>query len=108
MATSRAILTLLCTVCVLFTNVPTYAQLPRQGRVLHINRAIYGREGKGKDITGRLRAMVRDNRLDVEVNNDTMGGDPNEHTKKTLKVDYTYLGRRQSRVVNEHDRLQIP
>ena len=85
MATSRAILTLLCTVCVLFTNAATYAQLPRQGRVLHINRAIYGREGKGKDITGRLRAMVRDNRLDVEVNNDTMGGDPNEHTKKTSR-----------------------
>jgi len=52
--------------------------------------------------------MVRDNRLDVEVNNDTMGGDPNEHTKKTLKVDYTSMGRRQSKVVNEHDRLQLP
>jgi hypothetical protein len=75
---------------------------------LHINRAAYGKEGKGKDVTGRIRAAVRDNRIDIEVNNDTMGGDPNEHTKKTLKVDYTYMGRRLSKVANEHDRLQLP
>jgi hypothetical protein len=37
-----------------------------------------------------------------------MGGDPNEHSKKTLKVDYTFGNRRQSRVVNEHDRLVLP
>ena len=108
MATSRRIVTLLCMVCVVLMNASTYAQLPRQGQALHINRAIYGREGKGKDVTQRLRAMVRDNRLDLEVNNDTMGGDPNEHTKKTLKVDYTYMGRRQSKTVDENDHLRIP
>jgi DnaJ-like protein len=89
-------------------NTSMNAQLPSQGRALRINRAVYGREGRGKDVTRRVRAMVRDNRLDVEVNNETMGGDPNEHTRKTLKVDYTFLGRRQSRVVNENDRLRIP
>jgi hypothetical protein len=106
MATSRRMFTLLCLVFALLNA--SYAQRPLQGRALHINRAIYGREGRGKDVTERLRAMVRDNRVDVEVNNDTMGGDPNEHTKKTLKVDYTFMGRRQSKVVNEHDRLQLP
>ena len=108
MATSRKIVSTLCLVCVAFMNASIHAQLPRQGQALYINRAIYGKEGKGKDVTQRVRAAVRDNRLDIEVNNDTMGGDPNEHTKKTLKVDYTYMGRRQSRTVNEHDRLRLP
>jgi len=99
---SPAIALLVLATCVSFN------QLQAAERVLHINHAAYGKEGKGKDVTQRLRAMVRDNRLDIEVNNDTMGGDPNEHTKKTLKVDYTYMGRRQSKVVNEHDRLQLP
>ena len=86
----------------------TYGQAPAQGRALHINHAAYGKQGKGQDITGRIRAAVRDNRVDIEVNNDTMGGDPNEHVKKSLKVDYTYMGRRMTKVVNEHDRLQLP
>jgi len=93
---------------VLLATGSTVAQLPSQGRALHVNRAVYGKEGKGKDVTGRIRAAVRDNHVDIDVNNDTMGGDPNEHTKKTLKVDYTYAGRRLSKVVNEHDRLQLP
>jgi len=79
-----------------------------QSRVLHINRAVYGREGKGDDVTNRVRAMVRNNSVDVKVNNDNMGGDPNEHVKKTLKVDYTYMGRRLSKVVNEGDQLRLP
>ena len=84
MATSRRNVTLLCMVGVLLMNASTYAQVPSQGRSLHINRAVYGKEGKGKDVTERLRAMVRDNRLDIKVNNDTMGGDPNEHVKKAI------------------------
>jgi hypothetical protein len=92
----------------LLTSLHVAAQLPAQGRALHINHAAYGKQGKGQDVTGRIRAAVRDNRVDIEVNNDTMGGDPNEHVKKTLKVDYTYMGRRMSKVVNEHDRLQLP
>lgn len=77
-------------------------------RQLHINNAVYGREGHGKNVTSRLRTMIRDNRLEVKVDNDSMGGDPNEHTKKTLKVDYTYRGQRRTKVVNEHEWLRLP
>jgi len=108
MKASARILSLLGIALVLTITATTVAQLPSQGRALHINHAVYGKEGKGKDVTGRIRAAVRDNRVDIEVNNDTMGGDPNEHVKKTLKVDYTVAGRRMSKVVNEHDRLQLP
>ena len=108
MKASRCLSSVLGITLVLLITQAAIAQVPAQGRALHINRAVYGKEGKGKDVTGRIRAAVRDNRVDIEVNNDTMGGDPNEHTKKTLKVDYTYMGRRMSKVVNEHDRLRLP
>jgi hypothetical protein len=81
---------------------------PSNGTRLQINRAIYGYNGKGDDVTNRVRAQIRNNRVIMEVNNDTMGGDPNHGAKKNLKVVYTYAGRQQTRFVNEHDWLRIP
>ena len=78
---------------------------PAQERQLHIHHAVYGNEGQGKDVANRLRGMIRDDRLDIAVDNDSVGGDPNEHAKKTLKVDYLYRGRSSRKVVNEQDRL---
>jgi hypothetical protein len=95
------------TLALFMTSVcSTSAQV--QSRVLHINHAVYGKQGRGEDVTNRLRALVRNNTVDVKVNNENMGGDPNEHVKKTLKVDYTYMGRRMSKVVNEGDQLRLP
>lgn len=99
---------LLCAICVLALSTPSYTQTAAQGRMLHINNAVYGSQGHGKNVTDRLRALVRNNRIDVVVDNDSMGGDPNEHNKKTLKVDYSVGGQRRSKVVNEHDRLVLP
>ena len=75
---------------------------------LQINKAVYGKEGLGKDVTQRLQRMIKDNTLDVKVTNITMGGDPNKGTDKTLKVDYTFRGKRQQVVVKEGDRLKLP
>jgi len=79
-----------------------------QNQGLQINGAIYGQEGKGKDVTKRVQAMVQNGTVDVKVTNITMGGDPNKGTDKTLKVVYTYRGRRLNKVVKEGDRLQLP
>jgi hypothetical protein len=75
---------------------------------LQINKAVYGKEGLGKDVTQRLQKMIKDNTLDIKVTNITMGGDPNKGADKTLKVDYTFRGKRQQVVVNEGDRLKLP
>jgi DnaJ-like protein C11, C-terminal len=75
---------------------------------LEINKAVYGKEGLGKDVTQRLQKMIKDNTLDVKVTNITMGGDPNKGADKTLKVDYTYRGQRKQVVVKEGDRLKLP
>jgi hypothetical protein len=69
---------------------------------------VYGKEGLGNDVTHRLQKMIKNNALDIKVNNITMGGDPNKGADKTLKVDYTYRGQRKQVVVKEGDRLTLP
>jgi hypothetical protein len=75
---------------------------------LQINKAVYGKAGAGNDVTERLQRMIKNNALDIKVTNITMGGDPNKGADKTLKVDYTFRGKRQQVVVNEGDRLKLP
>ena len=75
---------------------------------LQINRAVYGKEGLGKDVTQRLQKMIQNNTLDIKVTNITMGGDPNKGADKTLKVDYTFRGKPLQVVVKEGDRLKLP
>jgi hypothetical protein len=86
---------------------PTNTAQAQVGKLV-INKAVYGKNGQGKDVTRRLRNMVQDNTLDVKVNNDNMGGDPNVGADKSVKVDYTYRGQTLHKVVKEGDRLKLP
>jgi hypothetical protein len=99
------------TLMFLFCMIAIYAvgaQVASNNRRLSIQRAIYGMSGKGSDVTNRVRSMVRNDSLDFKVNNTNLGGDPNQGTKKTLKLSYTYMGRQQTRTFNEGDRCRIP
>jgi len=51
--------TVLCVLCVLWMGSEAHAQVAAQGMLLHINRAVYGSQGHGKDVTNRPKAMVR-------------------------------------------------
>jgi opacity protein-like surface antigen len=84
------------------------SQIVTSNRVLVINAAAWGRNGQGADVTNRVRSMVRNNSLNFKVSNSNLGGDPNKGTQKTLKISYTYRGRRENRVYNEGDRCRIP
>lgn len=75
---------------------------------LHINRAQYGANDRFSDVTNRLNSAIRNNSLSMQVNNDTMGGDPINNVVKTLRVGYTYNGRSDEVVVNESGRLELP
>jgi hypothetical protein len=86
------------------TQIPAQAQ----GRMLHINNAIYGKNGRGMNVTNKLRSMIQNNTLNIKVNNGNMGGDPNVGADKYLAVKYTYQGRTMSKIVKEGDRLQLP
>jgi len=82
----------------------------RGGNSLRILQAEYrptsGRAGR--NVTSRLQGMVRNDRLDITVDNKTMGGDPAQGQSKQLYVAYEYRGRRSSTTVGEGGRLNIP
>ena len=85
-------------------QTPAHAQV----RMLHINNAIYGKNGRGMNVTNKLRSMIQNNTLNIKVTNGNMGGDPNVGADKYLAVKYTYQGRSMSKIVKEGDRLQLP
>ena len=97
-----ALALLLLTTSVIQT--PAHAQV----RMLHINNAIYGKNGRGMNVTNKLRSMIQNNTLNIKVTNGNMGGDPNVGADKYLAVKYTYQGRSMSKVAKEGDRLQLP
>ena len=92
----------------LFTSTISMVPAQAQGRQLHINKAIYGKNGQGIDVTNHLRSLIQNNTLNVKVNNSNTGGDPNVGADKSVKVEYTYQGRTSTKVVKEGDPLQLP
>jgi hypothetical protein len=77
---------------------------------LNIVQATYGTDGRHRaDVTGRLRSLIRDGRLDITVDNGTMGTDPAQGRPKTLWVRYTVGGRSQQETrVPEKSRISLP
>ena len=76
-------------------------------RILNANYISVQGSG-GRDVTNRLQGMVRNNRLNVNVTNQTMGGDPSQGTPKKLTVVYQFQGRTNNITVPEGGRLSIP
>ncbi len=75
---------------------------------LQINRATYGSGYRTSDVTSRLNSQIRDDQLNLQVNNDTMGGDPAPNEAKTLTVQYAMNGQNNQVVVREGDPLRLP
>lgn len=62
----------------------------------------------GKDVTEIVANMVRSNSLSVQVNNDTLGGDPIYHHFKWLRVSYRFDGEKHEVAITENTTLTIP
>jgi len=77
---------------------------------LVIHRATYGvSQDRGvADVTETLTQAVKDNQLQIEVKNETMGGDPARNVRKQLEVDYSLNGKRGITVVEEGNTLRLP
>jgi hypothetical protein len=75
---------------------------------LQIVRAYYGLNNRTNDVTQLLRGMVRNGTLVVQVNNNSMGGDPAKGGDKVLTVIYRYQGRERTSTVKEGNLLRIP
>src|SRR5215472_16241117 len=77
-------------------------------RALRILRADYGVEGRFADVTLRLASQVRGSRLTLDVNNDSMGGDPADHQRKSLTVWYMFDGRAAVETIGEGGTISLP
>ena len=60
------------------------------------------------DVTAMLAATIASGRLDLPVENDTLGGDPAYLKEKQLTVEFTSEGKPTTITLPEHARLQIP
>ena len=93
-------------------NEGDYIRLPGgsatyQGN-LQILRADYGAGNRFSDVTARLNSQIQGDQLNLQVTNDTMGGDPAKGQDKTLTVQYTYNGSSAQAIVNEGNYLSLP
>ena len=87
---------------------PGYGGNGQTGK-LNVVKATYGYGSQTRDVTSRLRAQVRDDRLELTVNKESMGSDPSPGHRKTLLVAYTVGGRSQQQTrVDEDDELRLP
>jgi hypothetical protein len=75
---------------------------------LTIVTARYGDGRRSREVTDRVRSMVRNGRLDIPVENDTFGVDPAPGSDKALVVVYSVNGVRQEVRVPERGRLSLP
>jgi hypothetical protein len=75
---------------------------------LQIARATYGSGYHTSDVTSRLNSQIHSDQLKVQVDNNTMGGDPAPGQAKTLTVDYALNGRNERIIVREGDMLRLP
>ncbi len=75
---------------------------------LRIISAQYGLGNRTMDVTNLLNSRVTGDRLTMQVNNNTMGGDPDKGGDKQLYVIYEVNGQRREARVNEDQQLTIP
>jgi len=74
---------------------------------LRIRAASYGAKDRFNDVRQRLQSRVQNDRLDLQVTNSSMGGDPIGEPK-TLRIRYEWAGRTYDVVVPENQWLSIP
>jgi hypothetical protein len=75
---------------------------------LRILSASYGAKDRFADVRQLLQSRVQNNRLDLQVTNTSMGGDPIVGEDKTLRIRYEWAGRIYEAVAQEDQRISIP
>jgi alpha-L-rhamnosidase len=65
-------------------------------------------EGRAADVTAVLASNIINNRLDLVVNNKTLGLDPAHNLVKHLRIEYEYGGRSFKKEVDENQTLVLP
>jgi predicted Zn-dependent protease len=74
---------------------------------LQIVSARYGSNDRSIDVRQRMQSRVQNNRLNLQVNNSTMGGNPTSQAK-SLQLRYQWDNRAYDITVRENQQLSIP
>ncbi|NDQ55515.1 MAG: M48 family metalloprotease [Acidipila sp.] len=80
----------------------------RNSRGLQILAASYGARDTFADVRQQLQSQVQNDRLDMQVNNSSLGGDPLPNEPKTLNITYEWGGVRHQVTVPENQQVSIP
>ena len=72
-----------------------------------IIEAIYWTPRVQKDITQKLKALIKDNKLEVIASNE-IDGDPDVGTRKKLTIKYNYNGMDLVKEYNEKEKIDLP
>jgi len=75
---------------------------------LAITKAEYGSDDHFADVTARLRDAAHGNHISIDINNETMGGDPALGVQKALRVTYTLGGQEHQVKLGENASLDLP
>jgi tetratricopeptide (TPR) repeat protein len=93
---------------------PTRSQLPATGTRqpisggLRIVSARYGAGDKFIDVRDRVQSRVKNDQLDLLINNSSMGGDPNKNRSEQLRLRYEWAGRQFDLIVAEDQWATLP
>ncbi len=80
----------------------------RGAATLSITRAEYGQGTRWLDVTEMLNREIRSGALRMDINNETMGGDPAPSNLKTLRVQFLYQGQQRTVTIAENAQLNLP
>jgi len=75
---------------------------------LRILTATYGTDDRHVDVRQLLESRVRNDQLNLQVNNSTMGGDPSRGKSKKLRIKYQWVDRVYDVVAQEDRWVSIP
>jgi beta-barrel assembly-enhancing protease len=75
---------------------------------LQILTASYGAQNRFVDVRQLLQSRVQNDRLDFQLTNASMGGDPISNAAKTLQINYQWAGRAYDVAARENQRVSIP
>lgn len=64
-------------------------------------------QGSQTNITAMLNEQIKDNQLTIEINNQSMGGDPAPRARKVMEITYQADGKTHSKTLNENQKLEI-
>jgi putative heme-binding domain-containing protein len=67
----------------------------------------FGNPGKVADVTTRVAAEIKGNKLSVTASNEFFGGDPAEGQVKKLKIEYTIGDEAQTKISGEGEAVEI-